>query len=226
VPDSPPADPPSVTIALRPIGSPLTIGMSGLAVASVVQSGLDLGWIAKDETRNAGLILIAVPFVLQVIACVFAYLGRDGALGACVGLLAGTWLGMGLVHLVSPGQAHSGALGLLLISAGGLLALSATAVALAKLLPAAVIALAALRFMLAGIDQLSPSGFLVHAAGIAGLVVAGLAAYAVLAFELEGQRRRTVLPTFRRARGQAALRGRAAEKVDDVLSEAGVRQTT
>jgi uncharacterized protein len=221
VPDSPP-----VTIALRPIGSPLTIGMSGLAVASVVQSGLDLGWIAEDQTRNAGLILIAVPFVLQVIACVFAYLARDGALGACVGLLAGTWLGMGLVHLVSPAQAHSGALGLLLISAGGLLALSASAVALAKLLPAAVIALAALRFVVAGIDQLSPSSFLVHAAGIAGLVVAGLAAYAVLAFELEGQQRRPVLPTFRRARGRAAPEGGVAERVDAALSEAGLRQTT
>jgi uncharacterized protein len=215
-----------MTIVLRPIGSPLTIGMSGLAVASVVQSGLDLAWIAKDQTRNAGLILIAVPFVLQVIACVFAYLARDGALGACVGLLAGTWLAMGLVDLVSPAQAHSGALGLLLISAGGLLALSASAVALAKALPAAVIALSALRFVLAGIDQLSPSSFLLHAAGIAGLVVASLAAYAVLAFELEGQQRRTVLPTFRRSRGRAALEGGAAEKVDEVLSEPGVRQTT
>jgi hypothetical protein len=38
-----------------------------------------------------------------------------------------------------------------------------------------------------------------------GLVVVALATYCVLAFELEGQERRPVLPTFRRARGAVAL---------------------
>jgi hypothetical protein len=33
-------------VFLRPIGSPLTIGLSGLAVASLVASGLALRWIS------------------------------------------------------------------------------------------------------------------------------------------------------------------------------------
>lgn len=59
-----------------------------------------------------------------------------------------------------------------------------------------------------------------------GLVVLGLAAYAVLAFELEGQRHRPLLPTFRRGRAARAIYGDPEAQVDGVTSEAGVRQTT
>jgi hypothetical protein len=48
----------------------------------------------------------------------------------------------------------------------------------------------------------------------------------VLAFELEGQQRRPVLPTFRRGRGRAAMVGAADAALDDYLHDAGVRQTT
>jgi hypothetical protein len=62
------------------------------------------------------------------------------------------------------------------------------------------------------------------AAGITGLVVLGIAAYCVLAFELEDQQRRTVLPTFRR--GRAALAGAGDAALEEVACETGVRQTT
>ncbi|MGH2928254.1 MAG: hypothetical protein ACRDL8_08630, partial [Solirubrobacteraceae bacterium] len=112
-----------MSIFLRPIGSPLTLGTSGLAIASLVQSGLDLGWVSPRETALSGLILIAVPFVLQLIASLLAYVARDGATGAALGVLATTWLAMGLVHVVSGSSAPSGALGLLLVAAGGTLAI-------------------------------------------------------------------------------------------------------
>ncbi len=131
---------------LRPIGTPLTIGMSGLAVASFVQSGLDLGWIPKAQGTDVALILLSVPSVLQLTACVFAYLARDGATGATLGLLATTWLSLGLVHLVSKPGSTSPALGLLLVATGTMLALSAAAVAVVKPLPAAVFAVGALRW--------------------------------------------------------------------------------
>lgn len=71
-----------VRVFLRPIGSPLTIAMSGLGIGSLVQSGLDLRWISVSETTQAGVILLAAPFVLQLLGAVFAYLARDGAAGA------------------------------------------------------------------------------------------------------------------------------------------------
>lgn len=213
-------------VFLRPIGSPLTIGMSGLTIASLVQSGLDLRWISTSQTHEVGLILISVPFVLQLLASVFSYLARDGAAGAALGVLAGTWLGMGLVHLNSTPGSRSGALGLLLLSAAGVLALSVAAVGIAKPLPATALMVSAVRFALAGIYELGATSAWLHAGGIVGLVVAGLAGYCVLAFELEGQRHRPVIPTFRRGGGRAAVLGDPAAQIDGLATEAGVRQTT
>jgi uncharacterized protein len=219
-------DAPAPRIFLRPIGSPLTIAMSGLAIASLVESGLSLKWVPSAETTQAGLILIAVPFVLQMLATVFAYLARDGAGGAAIGVLSTTWLALGLSHLsAQPGRAVA-VLGLLLVAAAGVLALSATAISVGKPLPGAAFLLAALRFGLAGVYELSGVSIWQDVAGIVGLVVCGMAAYCVLAFELEGQQRRPVLPTLRRGRAELALSAGAAAQLDGVAHEAGVRQTT
>jgi uncharacterized protein len=217
---------PRAQVFLRPIGSPLTIGMSGLAIASLVQSGLDLRWVPVSETTQAGLILLAVPFVLQLLACMFSYLARDGAGGAQLGVLATTWAALGLVHIVATPGSRSGAVGLLLLCSGGVLTLSAFAVVAGKPLPGLIFAVAALRFGLAGVYELGAGTAWRDAAGIAGLVVLGLATYAVLAFELEGQQRQPVLPTFRRGRGALAMSDGIPAQLDGIAHEAGVRQTT
>jgi uncharacterized protein len=217
---------PAPRIFLRPIGSPLTLGTSGLAIASVVQSGLDLHWLALDQTHDVGLILVTVPFVLQIIACVFSYLARDGAAGAAVGVLSAGWLAMGLIQVTSVPGTRSGALGLMLLAAGAVLLASSLAVGVSKPLAGAVFMLAALRFITGGLYELGGSSFWQDAGGIIGLGVVGIAVYCVLAFELEGQLHRPVLPTFRRGRGAAAITDDPASAIDGVVSEPGVRQTT
>jgi uncharacterized protein len=177
---------PSPRIYLRPIGSPLTIGMCGLAIASLVQSGLDLKWVPSSQALQAGLILIAVPFVLQLLASIFSYLARDGAAGAVTGVLATSWLALGLTH-VTAGTGHPTAvLGLLLLAAGGVLLLSCIAISVGKPLLGIVFMLAGMRFVLSGIYELSGTHVWLHIAGVIGLVVCAAAAYCVLAFELEG----------------------------------------
>ena len=213
-------------IFLRPIGSPLTIGLSGLCIASLVQSGFDLRWIATSQATQVGLILVIGPLILQLVACVFSYLARDGAAGAATGILATSWGALGLVHIVSAPGSRSGALGLLLLSAGATLTLSALAVAVAKPLPALVFMLAATRFYISGIYELGAGGAWRDAAGVVGLVVLGLAAYSVLAFELEGQQQHPVLPTFRRGGADAAGGNDVPAQLDGVAREPGVRQTT
>jgi succinate-acetate transporter protein len=217
---------PETRIFLRPIGSPLTVGMAGLTVASLLQSGLDLRWISTNQTHAVGLILLAVPMILQLLACIFSYLARDGATGAAVGVLATTWGGLGAVHLISTPGSRSGAVGLLLLSAGMVLAFTSIVVASAKPLPGTVFLLASVRFFLSGIDQLGGASFWRDAAGIVGLVVLGLAAYCVLAFEFEGQRGHAVLPTFRRRSAAASLNGSFPASLGEVEREPGVRQTT
>ncbi len=216
----------SPQIFLRPIGSPLSLGMSGLGIASLVQSGFDLHWIAREQSVKVGLILLAVPFVLQAIASVFSYLARDGAAGTALGVLATSWLALGLVHVGSPAGHRSGALGLMLLASAAMVMLASLAVSTAKPLPGTVFLIEAVRFALAGIYELGAARAWGDAAGIIGLVVLAAAAYCALAFALEDQQRRPVLPTFRRGRGRAALMGAAATAVDDVAHDPGVRQTT
>lgn len=215
----------SARVFLRPIGSPLTLGMAGLGVASLVQSGFDLHWVAKSQTLEIGLILLAVPFFLQLIASILAYLARDGAGGAVIGVLATSWLAIALVHIAAGGH-RSGALGLLLVASAGMISFSTLVISFTKPLPAAVFFLAATRFALGGIYQLGGGPGWRDAAGIVGLVVVAGAAYCALAFELEGQRSRPVLPTLRTGRGRAAVLGNTEAAVDDVVHSAGVRQTT
>ena len=215
-----------VRIVLRPIGSPLTIGMAGLAIASFVQSGVELSWVSKSQSAQTGLILLAVPFVLQLLASIFSYFARDGAAGAALGVLAVTWLAVGLVDITAGTARTSGSLGLALLAAAAVLACSAAAVSTAKPLPATIFLVTALRFACAGIYQLSSSGVWQSIAGIIGLLITAGATYCVFAFELEDQRRHPVLPTFRRGVGASAIGNGAHAQVVDIENEAGVRQTT
>src|SRR4051794_35408625 len=86
-----------VRVVLRPIGHPLPLGFVGLAAATVVMSGLQLGWFQTSETPSVALLLIAFVFPVQLIASVFGYLSRDTVAGTSMGILAGTWLAFGLV---------------------------------------------------------------------------------------------------------------------------------
>lgn len=200
--------------------------MSGLAIASLVESGVALKWVPESETLQAGLILIAVPFMLQLLASILSYLARDGAAGAATGVLSGTWLALGLSHITASTGRPIAVMGLLMLATAGVLALSAVAITVGKPLPGTVFMLAALRFALSGIYELSGVSVWQSIAGVAGLVVCAGAAYCVLAFELEGQQHRTVLPTLRRGRAELAMSDGAAGQLDGVGREPGVRQTT
>jgi hypothetical protein len=168
------------SIFLRPIASPVALGLSGLVVASLVVSGLELGWVASGERTQVALVLLALPFPLQFTASVIAFLGRDAAAATALGVLAGTWLATSLVWLASPPGSVSGALGLALLAAAGLLAGAGATVAARGGLPGVVFLVEALRFALSGIYELSGSEFWQDAAGVVGLAVVALAGFAML----------------------------------------------
>jgi hypothetical protein len=90
----------------------------------------------------------------------------------------------------------------------------------------AVFGVASVRFVIAGIYESGGSPSWRHAAGVTGLVMVALAAYCLLAFELEGQRRRPVLPTFRRGRAAVSVEDGLVGQLDGMPHETGVRQTT
>jgi succinate-acetate transporter protein len=112
---------------------------------------------------------------------------------------------------------------MLLVVCAALLLVPAVAAAAGKGIAGLVMGVAAARFALAGTAHLTGhSGR--GAAGVIGVVLAGLAMYAALALELEDTNRRTVLPTWRHGKAQEAVAGDPEDEVEGVHHEAGVRR--
>jgi succinate-acetate transporter protein len=216
---------PPVRVVLRPIGSAVPLGFFGLAVASFVYAGLQLGWAPASEGTLVGAIVLAVAVPLQAVAAVMAFAARDGATGTSMGLQAGAWAAVGVAQILTAPGLTPESFGLLLLAAGGLLVVSALGSGMGKLVVGLAVATLGARFLLSGLYEVSGSSSLKTAAGIVGLVVTGLAAYAALALEVEDARGgRALLPALRVGRGRAATDGSFAEQVREIAREPGVRQ--
>jgi succinate-acetate transporter protein len=201
-------------IVLRPIANPLPLGFLALSGGTLVVSGLQLGWLAPEEGHNVALILLAFVFPLQLVASVFGYLGRDVVAGTGMGLLAGTWLSIGLITLEGQPGSTSDALGLFLLLAAVAMAVPGSVAVTGKRVAAAVLGTTSLRFAVTGVYQLTASKTWEDVAGVVGLALCGVAIYAALALALEEGRHRTVLPIGRHSpKGPAGLE-----------REAGVRE--
>jgi len=157
---------------LRPLGSPLPLGVSGLAIASLLVTGLELGWIPMAQGTQVGFLLLVTAVPLQTIAAAFSLPGRDSPAAVGMGVLAAAWAAVGLTHLTERPGATSAALGLVLLMCAGLLLTSVISQATGKLLTAIVMGLAAVRFVLAGLFELTGSAGWEHASGGVGIAVA------------------------------------------------------
>jgi uncharacterized protein len=211
-------------IVLRPLGNPLPLGFLALAGGTLLVSGLQLGWLKPADGQDVAIILIAFVFPLQLLASVFGYLARDVVAGTSMGLLAGTWLSIGLVTLTSPPGSTSDALGLFLLLAGAAMLVPAAASATGKVVPAVLLATTAARFATTGIHQLTASGTWEDIAGVVGLFLCGLAIYAALAMAIEDARRSTLLPLGRIGAGRESVEGSFDRQLERIEREAGVRE--
>jgi uncharacterized protein len=214
----------STRVVLRPLANPLPLGFLALAVGTLVLSGLQLGWVAPKEGANVAVVLIAFVFPLQFLAAVLGYLARDAVAGTGMGILAGTWLAVGVVMFRSPPGATSDVLGLLLLASAGAMCVPAAGALLGKLVPAAVLLTTAARYAVTGIYELTGDAGWKDAAGYVGLVLCAVAAYAALAMLVEDVSRRTVLPVLRRGAGRESMTGNLSDQIRRIEAEAGVRE--
>ena len=198
-----PDAPAATRVVLRPLATPLPLGFLALVLATVSISALQLGWIPPTEGRIAGLVAVFATVPLQLLAAVMGFLARDPVAATGMGVLAGTWGVVGLSTLTSPPGATSKELGVLLVTAGLCMLVPAVSAG-AKLVPAAVMGLAGVRFAVTGGYQLTGSADWKTTAGWVGLALGLLALYAALALELEGSQRRTILPLGRRSAAEPA----------------------
>ena len=211
-------------VVLRPIASPLTLAFLALAVGTFTVAGIELSWIPAGQDRFAGLAVLAFVFPLQAIASIYGFLARDSIAGTGMGLLAGGWLVVGLLTFLDHQGRAIGALGLILLPVATTVLVPATVAAASKPLASLVMAGTSVRFFLTAAYQLSGGAAWKDAAAAEGLLLAVAAVYAGLAFELEDNRLRTVLPTVRRGPGRRAMSGSIADELAAVHREAGVRK--
>lgn len=218
------ATPAGARVFLRPIASPAALGFAGLAGATLVLSGIDLGWFGTQERTQAAIIILAFAPPLQLLASVMAFLGRDPLMATGMGILAATWMAIGLVLATTPPGSTSDALGALLLVSAVALLFPASGAASKKGVPALVIGAAALRYALNGVFQTSGVTFWQDASGVFGIVLTALALYGALSLGLEDSQKRTVLPTLRRGKGRLVLERDPGEQAGRVGIEPGVRE--
>ena len=211
-------------IILRPLATPLPLGFLGLFLATMLVAGLQLGWVptSQQTVLAIGVLVFTVP--VQFIACIYGFLVRDLVAGTGMGLLAGSWGTVGIVLLLSHPGSRSAGLAWMLVLAGFTLAVPAVAALQTKLLAGAVNMMTAVRFWVTAVYEWGAPHAWETAAGAVGIALAALAVYAALAFEVEDQRRETVLPTFRRGAGTLEMTGDLTDQVSRAHHEAGVRK--
>lgn len=211
-------------VFLRPIGTPLPLGFVGLAVATSVLACMNLGWIPTSEQHQVAFVLMAFAFPLQLIASVLLFLVRSAPAGAGIGVQSVTWLTLGIELYTGHPGSRSATVAVLLFAATGALLPSALTASLGKLVPAGVMLLTGLRWVLTGIWEKLGGTAWKHAAGWEGLVLAAFAIYAAFGSDLEGALQRSVLPMGRHGPGRRALDQNVADQEPQLEREPGIRQ--
>lgn len=213
---------PLTRIMLRPVASPLPLGLFAFAVGLIVFGCEDLGWLPPSESRTVSVVALCFCVPLQLFGTVISTMARDGDGAVVLGTFATSWAVLGASRLAHPSP--SAALGVFLWALVPVSLLAAVPALKSKPFVAVILGIAALRFALSGAFEIFGVTALHIAAGITALTLAALAFYGAEATLVEDTQRRTVLPLFRRGRGRVAMEGDLNEQIARIDHEAGVRQ--
>ncbi|MER6983461.1 hypothetical protein ABT317_42535, partial [Streptomyces carpinensis] len=146
--------PEAATVTVRPYGNPLPLGFFSFGIGMVLLAGVSLGLLTGDQVRPVGILLAVFVFPLEFLAAVMAFLTRDTAAAAALGLFATSWAALGVLHIVAPAQQTSIALGMYLSAFALMLLPLAVTAFMGKALLGAVLSVSTMRAALAAAYQL------------------------------------------------------------------------
>jgi succinate-acetate transporter protein len=210
-------------IVLRPVGSALPLGFFSFGVGMLLLAGQALEWVPLAQTPQIGMLLMAFVFPLELVATIFAFLGRDTMGATTLGLFTTSWLSLGwLLESGKPG-ALSSAIALYLVGFASAVVLLAGLAVGSKPFFTVLLLVSAVRMALDAAYQWGAGTGWAHAAGVTALVLTVLAFYGGLALGLEDAQQREILPLFRRKAAEEAFSGLDAQ-LQRLEAEAGVRQ--
>ena len=104
-------------VVVRPLASPLPLAFFALAVASVVNSCLQLGIIPMSEARTTVVEIAVFATPVQALAAVLAFLTREPLVATGIGLIAILWPTTAVALLgAADGKTTSTSLGILYLA--------------------------------------------------------------------------------------------------------------
>jgi succinate-acetate transporter protein len=209
-------------IVLRPIGSPLPLGYFTVAIDNVLVSTLQWGVLPAADRRAVALIVFPA-FIVQAIVGILALGARDSIAGTMMTSFATTWLIDALVFFVNPPGAAA-ALGVFYVVFAVFISFM-LASALLKRALAAVLVVAAPRFLIAGVAEITGNQVLSKAGAVLGFLLAAVALYTAFALLMEDSRGREVLPIGRFGAARQATHGTLADELRGIERQPGVRRT-
>jgi succinate-acetate transporter protein len=209
-------------IVLRPIGSPLPLGFFTVAIDNVLVSTLQWGVLPAADGRAVALIVFPA-FIVQAIAGLFALAARDSISGTLMLSFATTWLIDALIFYLHP-PGGAAALGMFYVVFGVFISFM-LASALAKRALAAVLVVAAPRFLIAGVGDITGSQAVSQAGAVLGFLLAAVAMYTAFALLMEDSHGREVLPIGRTGAARQAIHGNLDVELRGIERQPGVRRT-
>jgi len=215
---------PGIRIVVQPYGSALPLGFFSFGVGMLILGGIGVGWVHGPDLKTAGLLIALFVFPLELLATVIAFLARDTASAAALGLFSTSWLALGIADWTAPVPgAKSHAIGLYLVMFAVMVLALAAASFLGKPLLGVLLLIAASRSALFGAWELGAGHHVFFASGVIGIVLAAASVYGGLAFLLEDMQQKTVLPLLRIRGARESIEGDLHAQLDRLQGEAGVR---
>jgi len=216
---------PRLRIVVRPYGSPIPLGFFAFGIGMFMYAALDVGWVKPADQLTVGLLLAIFVAPLQLIATVFAFLGRDVGAATALGLFAGSWLAGGVLLATGKPGVLNAAFGFFLIAFTILIGALAVSSLLGKPLLSLFLAVSSCRGVFGAVYELGGGHGWLRASGWAALAAFVIAVYGGLAFLLEDLAGRTILPLLRRGGAREAIEHDLDAQFAGIADEAGVRHT-
>src|ERR1700727_547311 len=177
--------------------------------------------VLRPVADGRAVALIVFPaFIVQAIAGLFALAARDSIAGTLMLSFATTWLIDALVFFAYPPGAAA-ALGIFYVVFAVFISFM-LASALLKRAIVAVLAVAAPRFLISGLAEITGNQPLAKAGAVLGFLLAAVALYTAFALLLEDSRGREVLPIGRFGSARQATHGTLADELRDIERQPGV----
>src|SRR3954454_12911247 len=77
-----------IRINVRPLASPLPLGLFSFGVGMLLLAAQTAGWVPVGQASQVGLLLAAFVFPLEAVATIIAFLARDVLAATVLGLFS------------------------------------------------------------------------------------------------------------------------------------------